>query len=1069
MILVLLAIPAMGQTGLRFVATPPCRLVDTRAGTGKAGAFGPPALQAGATRSFAIPQAGCGVPSSAQAYSLNVTVVPRGMLSYLTLFPAGQAQPLVSTLNSFTGTIVANAAIVPAGADGGVSVFVTDATDVILDIYGYFDQPGTTGASSFYTITPCRLVDTRLPDGALGGPSLAAGQQRSFGLTASPCGLPVSATAYSLNATVIPPGPLSYLTLWPSGGTQPQVSTLNSFQGKVLANAALVPAGAGGTISAFVTDRTDLALDGNGYFGPPGGSGALAFRPVTPCRLVDTRIATGTLGGPVLAAGVAREFPIAGNCGLPTDAQAYSLNVTVVPVEALAYLTVWPAGQSQPVVSTLNAFDGGVTANAALVPAGTAGAVSVFATNRTHVVIDANGYFAREAPPAGAVADPPRESLIPVSGGRIEETSATAALNGTAIEIPAAALTQPATISFRQSAASLPEGYAAAGPTVEFGPNQQQFGKAVTITLPYNDRDNDGLIDGTSVREEDLAVLGSNADGSWTEVSIISQDTTANIVRIGSMHFSAYATVLSTRGLTYWPMTSSNAASFQAENEPATISSDTVQYGVAASGSADGKTLRLFHRWDAALRIKQRSVQRVGPGIFQWRVWVPKFHVGSRVGVGAFLYADDQHELDFEVGYGTRTERGAYKVTSPNEGILYMTKQSEYAGCPRTDQLGCKETLAIPISLGAWHTFQLATRENGDGTTTAHWYVDGVWKVGRMLYYRMTDFDFRVYSSLEYLPFYGDEAIPTQDTTVYFDSISYTSSTQGTNVSDQQVPTVNGDTPGWTVIGGPATPPRLSQTFRPSTRSVNAVEVRILTGNPSQGSDTLVLRIRDASGRQLVSSSQFVPTGFQGWLRFRLNSIAVTPGEPLTLVLEQSSGANTFGWEYVSERRVGGVNTVYPNGRGLFQGQSFYQNGNDVQFLFRTFGEGETPLGLALALAGTSIPRTGTPISISGVATNRTNTDQRSVGTQYWIEQGTATYAAGGMTLTPLGWNGNAAVSGLVPANSTVTLSPAHHAVIPWGGTGASAGPATLVAELTQQLSSGRWSIAKLRFAVNLQ
>jgi hypothetical protein len=75
---------------------------------------------------------------TAAAYSLNVTVVPDGALSYLTAWPTGSSQPLVSTLNSFDGTVVANAAIVPAGTSGAISLFVTDRTHVILDIDGYF-------------------------------------------------------------------------------------------------------------------------------------------------------------------------------------------------------------------------------------------------------------------------------------------------------------------------------------------------------------------------------------------------------------------------------------------------------------------------------------------------------------------------------------------------------------------------------------------------------------------------------------------------------------------------------------------------------------------------------------------------------------------------------------------------------------------------------------------------------------------------------------------------------------------------------------------------------------------
>jgi hypothetical protein len=102
------------------------------------GPFGGPEMGAGSTRSFAIPAGGCSVPPAAAAYSVNVTVVPDGVLSYLTAWPAGSPQPLVSTLNSWDGSVVANAAIVPAGGSGAISIFVTNPTHVVLDINGYF-------------------------------------------------------------------------------------------------------------------------------------------------------------------------------------------------------------------------------------------------------------------------------------------------------------------------------------------------------------------------------------------------------------------------------------------------------------------------------------------------------------------------------------------------------------------------------------------------------------------------------------------------------------------------------------------------------------------------------------------------------------------------------------------------------------------------------------------------------------------------------------------------------------------------------------------------------------------
>jgi hypothetical protein len=352
-------------------------------------------MAGGATRSFTIPQSVCGIPGTAQAYSLNVTVVPEGPLYYLSLWPAGQSQPLVSTLNSFGGAIVANAAIVPAGTGGAVSVYVTNPADVVLDINGYFDTSTGPASYSFYPAAPCRVADTRNPTGQFGGPTMYGGESRDFPLPLSSCDIPPAARGYSLNVTVVPQGALGYLTLWPTGQAQPFVSTLNSSAGEVVANAALVPAGSNESISVYVTNATDVVLDMDGYFAAPGSSGALTFYPVTPCRVADTRNADGPFGGPEMEAQSTRSFAIpASACNIPNTAAAYSLNVTVVPDGSLSYLTAWPAGSPQPFVSTLNSPDGSVVANAAIVPAGTSGAISIYVTNPTQVILDINGYFA---------------------------------------------------------------------------------------------------------------------------------------------------------------------------------------------------------------------------------------------------------------------------------------------------------------------------------------------------------------------------------------------------------------------------------------------------------------------------------------------------------------------------------------------------------------------------------------------------------------------------------------------------------------------------------------------------
>ena len=125
----------------------------------------------------------------------------------------------------------------------------------------------------------------------------------------------------------------------------------------------------------------------------------LYYVPIGPCRLADTRDASQPpgFGPPSLIATQTRNFVIPTNnrCHIPNDASAYALNLTAVPkTGSLDYVTVWPDDQPQPVVSTLNSWDGRVKANSLIVGAGAADqGVSVFATDNTDAILDVTGYF----------------------------------------------------------------------------------------------------------------------------------------------------------------------------------------------------------------------------------------------------------------------------------------------------------------------------------------------------------------------------------------------------------------------------------------------------------------------------------------------------------------------------------------------------------------------------------------------------------------------------------------------------------------------------------------------------
>jgi hypothetical protein len=249
-------VPARTST-LAFYPLTPCRVADTR---NAPSALGGPSLRGGAFRAFPILSSFCSIPPNAAAYSLNFTAGPHGPLGYLTVWPTGQPQPLVSTLNALTGAVTANAAIVPVGSAGEISVYASNDTDMVIDVNGYFAPPAS-GGLSLYTLTPCRVLDTRTSTGAFTGILVV-------NVTGSVCGaLPAAAQGFVLTATVVPAGSLGYLSLWPNGQAEPLASTLNALDGAITSNTAVVPT-TNGLIDALATNPTQLILDISGYFAP---------------------------------------------------------------------------------------------------------------------------------------------------------------------------------------------------------------------------------------------------------------------------------------------------------------------------------------------------------------------------------------------------------------------------------------------------------------------------------------------------------------------------------------------------------------------------------------------------------------------------------------------------------------------------------------------------------------------------------------------------------------------------------------------------------------------------------
>ena len=123
---------------------------------------------------------------------------------------------------------------------------------------------------------------------------------------------------------------------------------------------------------------------------------ATSFYTATPCRVVDTRNASGPWGGPALSAGATRIFTITGRCGIPATARAVSANVAVTEPTAAGNLRLYPEGPAVPLASTINYAAGQTRANNAVVPLSAGGTIDVrcfqgFGT--VHFILDVSGWF----------------------------------------------------------------------------------------------------------------------------------------------------------------------------------------------------------------------------------------------------------------------------------------------------------------------------------------------------------------------------------------------------------------------------------------------------------------------------------------------------------------------------------------------------------------------------------------------------------------------------------------------------------------------------------------------------
>ena len=263
---------------------------------------------------------------------------------------------------------------------------------------------GPSVASGYVTTAPQRVFDTRDGTGGRAAP-LSAGETWSFAL-AGRYGIPADATAVALNLTAVDATVPTYVSVWPGGTVKPFTANLNPVPGLAVPNLVVGQLGPGGSASFYNNSGSvHLVADVVGWFTP---SSNLRLRALTPARLLDTRDGSGGVAGPV-GQGQTIDVKVTDRGGVPANAKAVALNVTVTEPSTGSYLTVFPTGDPRPLASSVNMVRGQTVPNMVIARVGTDGRVSVYNnTGDAHVVIDVVGAFATDAPGRLVAVQPAR-------------------------------------------------------------------------------------------------------------------------------------------------------------------------------------------------------------------------------------------------------------------------------------------------------------------------------------------------------------------------------------------------------------------------------------------------------------------------------------------------------------------------------------------------------------------------------------------------------------------------------------------------------------------------------------
>jgi hypothetical protein len=362
--------PALG-----FVESAPRRALDTRTG---------PSVRAGQVRRVAL--AGL-VHDDALAVAVDVVGVDPHTAGFVTAWSCDDGRPWASNLNLAAGSTQAAFALVRVSSAHEICLYSSTDVHLVVDVFGSYVPSSVSTASSFRSVGPVRLLDTRRAGGIVQ-------QGRPRRIWVEP-----GTTAVSINVAATEATDAGYVTAYPCDQPVPATSNLNVAAGQTLSNHAQVGVSPQGELCIVTSMTTHLVVDLVGAFSRENDG--WWYRATTPTRLVDSREGIGVPVGPIT-----RAMP--GAIAVPADSrpaltavpdQARALVLTAVAVDPRAdgWLTVSPCRDDSAYDTVaLNTTAGRTTANLTVVPTRSASGrdLCVFSMMAAHQVLDLAGWFA---------------------------------------------------------------------------------------------------------------------------------------------------------------------------------------------------------------------------------------------------------------------------------------------------------------------------------------------------------------------------------------------------------------------------------------------------------------------------------------------------------------------------------------------------------------------------------------------------------------------------------------------------------------------------------------------------